>query len=38
MYFQVKIQENGRKNIVRDKRRRNNVALIFLDVKVLTER
>ena len=38
MCFQVKIPENGRKNIVRDKQRTNNVAPIFLDVKVLTER
>ena len=37
-YFQVKIPENGRKNIFRDKQPTNKVKLIFFDVKVLTER
>ena len=36
MYFQVKMQENGTKNIFRDKQTTNKVALIFLDVKVLS--
>ena len=38
MHFQVKMPENGRKNIFRDKERRNKVALMFLGAKVLTER
>ena len=36
--FQVKMQENGRKNIFRDKQRRNKVLMMFLDIKVLRER
>ena len=38
MHFQVKIPENGRENIFRDKQTRNKVPLIFPDPKVLTER
>ena len=38
MHFQFKIPENGRKNIFRDKETTNMVPLMFLDVKVLTER
>ena len=30
--------ENGRKNILRGKQRRNQVPLMILDVKVLTAR
>ena len=37
-HFQDKIPENGRKNIFRDRKTTNNVPLMFLDVKVLTER
>ena len=36
MYLQVKIPENGRKNVFRDKQTTNKVAVMFLDVKVLT--
>ena len=38
MHFQVKLPENGRKKIFRDKQTRNNAALMFSDVKVLKER
>ena len=38
MYFQVKMPGKGRKNIFRDKQTTNKVPLMFLDVKVLTER
>ena len=38
MYLQVKMPENGRKNIFRNKEITNKVPLMFLDVKVLTER
>ena len=38
MYFQVKMLENGRKNIFRDKKTVNKVPLLFLHVKVLTEK
>ena len=38
MYFQVKMPENGRNNIFRDKQTTNKVPLMFLDVKVLAER
>ena len=38
MHFQVKIQENGRKNISGDKQTGKKVPLLFLHVKVLTER
>ena len=38
MDFHVIMQENGRKNIFRDKQTRNKVPLMFLDLKVLTER
>ena len=38
MHFQDKFRENGRENIFRDKQTTNNVPLMFLGVKVLTER
>ena len=38
MYFQVKIPENGRKKIFRDKQRTKKVPLMFSDVKLLTEK
>ena len=38
MHFQVKMQKNERKNIFRDKKSTKKVPLMFLDVKVLTER
>ena len=31
------MEENGRKNILREKKTRNEVPLMFLNVKVLTE-
>ena len=36
--FKLKYQNNGRNNIFREKQRTNKVSLMFLDVKVLTER
>ena len=38
MHFQVKTQENVRKNIFRDKETINKVSLIFSDVKLLTKK
>ena len=38
IHIQVKISENGRKNIFRDKQTTNKVPLMLLDVKVLPER
>ena len=38
MLFQFKMPENGRKYRFRDKQRQNNLTLMFLDVKMLTER
>ena len=38
MHFQVKMSENGRKEMFRDKQTRKKVLLMFLDVKVLKER
>ena len=38
MYLQVKMPQNHRKNIFKDKQTTNKVPVIFLDVKVLTER
>ena len=38
MHFKVKMEETATKNIFRNKRTANKVSLIFLDVKVLTER
>ena len=38
MPFQVKIPQNDMKNVFRDKQTTNKVPLVFLDVKVLTER
>ena len=37
MHFEVKMPENDRKNIFRDKQTTNKVPLMFLDVRVLTE-
>ena len=37
MLFQVKILENGRKNIFREKETSNHVLLMFLDVEVLNK-
>ena len=38
MYFQVEIQENGRKNMGTQKQTEKKVPLVFLDLKVLTQR
>ena len=38
MNFEVKMPQNGRKNIFRDKQTTKKVPLIFLDVQVVTER
>ena len=38
MHFQIKMPENRSKNIFRGKQGRNQVPLMFLDVKVLTGR
>ena len=38
MLIQVKMQENGKKNIFRDKETRNRVPLKMLDLKVFTGR
>ena len=38
MHFQIKIAENGRKNIFRGKQTVNKIPPMFLDVKVLGER
>ena len=38
MHFQVKLAENGRKNIFIDKKTTNEVWLVFLDVEVVAER
>ena len=38
MNLQVKMPENNRKEIFRDKQTTNKVLLMFLDVKMLTER
>ena len=38
MHFQIKMRENGRKNMFREKQTTNKLPLMFLDVKVLTER
>ena len=38
MFFQVEMRESGGKNIFRDKQPTSKVTLMFLDVKVLTER
>ena len=37
MHFQVKMPENGGKNICRDKQIPKSAALKFLDVKVISE-
>ena len=36
MYLQVKVLENGTKNVFSDEETTNKVPLLFLDVKVLT--
>ena len=36
MHFEVRMQENGRKNIFKDKPTKNKAPLMFLDVEVLT--
>ena len=38
MHFQVKMQENGRHNIFREKQTINKIPLMFLDVKVVEEK
>ena len=38
MHFHVKIQQISRKNIFTNNKTANKVPLIFLDVKVLTEK
>ena len=38
MHFQVKIPKNGRKSKFEDKQTRNKAPLVFLDVKMFTER
>ena len=38
MNFQIKMPENGRKNIFREKETTNKVPLVFLVFKVLAER
>ena len=38
MHFQVKMAENGRKKLSRDKQTTKKGPLMFLDVKVLAER
>ena len=38
MHFQVKMPENDRKNIFRDKQTTSRLPLMFLDVKVFTEK
>ena len=38
MHFQVKMLENVRKNIFKDKQTKKKIPLMFLDVKVITER
>ena len=37
MHFPVKIHENGRKNIFRDKQNTKKVNVMILDVKMLTK-
>ena len=38
MHFQVKMPENGRKNVSREKQTIKKVPLMFLDYKGFTER
>ena len=38
MRFQVKMSESGGNHIFRDKDKTNKVPLMFLDVKMLTEK
>ena len=37
MHFQVKMPENGRKYIFRDKQPTKKVPVMFVDVKVVTQ-
>ena len=37
MYLEVKMPQNDRKKIFRDKQTTNKVPLMFLDAKVLTD-
>ena len=37
MHFVVKMQGNGRKNILREKQNTHKVLLMFLDAKVLRQ-
>ena len=37
MHFQVKMRENGRKNIFKEKQTTNKVPLMFLNANVVTE-
>ena len=37
MHFQVKMPDNCRENIFRDKQTTNKLPLMFLDIKVLSE-
>ena len=37
MHFQVKMLENGTKNIFKDKETTKKLPLMFFDVKVITE-
>ena len=37
MHFQIRMRQNLKKNIFRDKQSTNKVPMIFLNVKVLTE-
>ena len=38
IHFQVNMADNGRNNIFKDKQTTNQVPLMFLDVKVLSQR
>ena len=38
MHFQVKMAENGKKNIFKEKETTNKVPLMILEIHVLTER
>ena len=37
MYFQVKMPENGRKNMFRDEQTTHKVPLMLLDIKILMQ-
>ena len=38
MYLESRMPQNGKKNVLRDKQTTKKVPLMFLDLKVLTER